>query len=77
MARVKPCATCGHPKSWHRVGDCRYTWQAMGQTFMGNRIVTKWCTCRGYQSKEGDRDHPRDGDWLTCGASQVDSGFPL
>lgn len=53
MTRVKPCATCGHPKSRHRVGDCRYTWQAMGQTFMGNRIVTKWCTCRGYQSKEG------------------------
>lgn len=53
MTRVKPCATCGHPKSRHRVGGCRYTWQSMGQTFMGNRIVTKWCTCRGYQPKEG------------------------
>ena len=47
--RVKPCATCGHPKSRHRTHECRHTWQTRGATFMGIRVITKWCACPGYQ----------------------------
>lgn len=50
--RVKACATCGHPKSHHRTRECRHTWQTRGQTFMGIRDITKWCTCDGYQAME-------------------------
>ena len=49
MPRVKPCARCHHPKSRHRTHECRQTWQTRGQTFMGVSVITKWCTCDGYQ----------------------------
>ncbi|HLS01415.1 MAG TPA: hypothetical protein VK054_05450 [Beutenbergiaceae bacterium] len=52
----KPCAECGHGKSFHRTRDCRKTWQAMGATFMGNRIITKYCTCPGYQPRKENTD---------------------
>ena len=44
----KPCAACSHGKSLHRRHECRATWQARGATFMGNSVITKWCTCAGY-----------------------------
>lgn len=51
--RVKPCAKCHHPKSHHRTRECRATWQARGQTFMGVSTITlKWCTCDGYEPIE-------------------------
>lgn len=49
MSRIKPCATCHHPKSAHRTRECRRTWQTRGQTFMGVLTIAKWCTCDGYQ----------------------------
>lgn len=52
MARAKPCAACGHPKSRHRAHECRQTWQTRAQTFMGISTVTKWCLCIGYQPRE-------------------------
>ena len=52
MGRVKPCATCGHPKSRHRTRECRHTWQTRGATFMGISTVTRWCSCPGYAPKE-------------------------
>lgn len=52
MAKIKPCAACGHAKSLHRTRSCVKTWQTMGQTFMGNRIITKWCDCLGYVARE-------------------------
>lgn len=55
MARVKPCATCGHPKSRHRARECRHTWQTRGQTFMGVRVITKWCPCHGYREQDGTK----------------------
>lgn len=51
MPRAKLCAECRHPKSYHLKTECRYTWQAMGATFMGNRIITHWCICGGYQER--------------------------
>lgn len=57
MTRAKLCAECGHPKSHHRKTECRYTWQAMGATFMGNRIITHWCLCRGYQERTTGGEH--------------------
>ena len=29
-----------------------YSRQTTGQTFMGNRIITKWCSCDGYKDQE-------------------------
>ena len=49
MPRGKPCARCHHPKSRHRTRECRQTWQTRGQTFTGISVITKWCTCDGYQ----------------------------
>lgn len=53
-ARVwkKPCAICGHGKSLHRAGYCGYQRRTMGQTWLGRQLVTKYCTCSGYQPKE-------------------------
>ena len=51
MTRAKPCANCRHPKSYHRKTECRYTWRAMGATFMGNRIITHGCGCGGYRER--------------------------
>lgn len=48
--RGKPCAACHHPKSRHRTRECRHTWKARGQTFMGISTITKWCTCTGYEA---------------------------
>ena len=45
---IKPCAKCHHPKTRHRRHECRETWQTIGATFMGVRMVTKWCLCDGY-----------------------------
>lgn len=45
---TKPCARCHHGKSFHRTRECRKVWQTLGQTFMGRRIITKWCPCTGY-----------------------------
>ena len=50
--RGKPCAKCHHHKSLHRTHECLHTWQTRGQTFMGVRIITKCCTCDGYQPTE-------------------------
>lgn len=47
--RVKPCATCRHPKTRHRRGCCIHHWTTRGQTFMGMGTVVKYCTCEGYQ----------------------------
>ena len=58
MTRAKPCANCRHPKSYHRKTECRYTWQAMGATFMGNRIITHWCLCGGYQERTSGGEQP-------------------
>lgn len=49
MTRGKPCATCGHPKTHHKAEGCIHTRQVMGRTFMGNRLITMWCVCPGYQ----------------------------
>ena len=57
MTRSKPCASCGHPKTRHRAHECRHTWQTRGQTFMGVRMITKWCPCIGYQPRE---DHAEE-----------------
>lgn len=46
--RVKPCATCHHPKTRHRRGCCIHHWTTRGQTFMGMGTVVKYCTCEGY-----------------------------
>ena len=46
--RVKPCATCRHPKTRHRRGYCIHHWTTRGQTFMGVGTVVKYCTCDGY-----------------------------
>ena len=48
MRPKKPCAQCAHGKSKHRKRECRHTWQ----TLMGNRIITKWCSCDGYKDQE-------------------------
>lgn len=52
--RMKPCAECGHGKSKHLTHGCRHTWRRRGQTFMGVREYTEWCTCTGYKEKEED-----------------------
>ena len=49
MTRAPLCAKCRHLKSRHRTRECRHTWQTRGQTFMGISVITKWCTCDGYQ----------------------------
>ena len=51
---LKPCAECGHGKSKHLTHGCRHTWRRRGQTFMGVREYTEWCTCTGYKEKEED-----------------------
>ena len=53
MTARKPCAVCFHGKSLHRRHECRATWQTMGVTVSGRRVVTKWCTCAGYVDREG------------------------
>ena len=50
---IKPCAKCHHPKTRHRRHECRETWQVTGATFMGVRVVTKWCPCDGYRDQAG------------------------
>ena len=50
---IKPCAKCHHPKTLHRRHECRKTWQTIGATFMGVRVVTKWCPCDGYLDRAG------------------------
>lgn len=50
---IKPCAKCRHAKTLHRRHECRETWQTIGATFMGVRMVTKWCLCDGYQDQAG------------------------
>ena len=49
MTRAPLCVKCHHLKSRHRTRECRHTWQTKGQTFMGIKTITKWCTCDGYQ----------------------------
>ena len=46
--------TAGHGKSLHLTHGCRHTWRRRGQTFMGVREYTEWCTCTGYKEKEED-----------------------
>lgn len=47
--RLKPCATCGHGKSLHRVRSCNHHTARRGQTFMGIGTVVTYCQCRGYE----------------------------
>ena len=53
--RMKPCAECGHGKSFHRVHVCRKTWTKRGKTFAGIGTYTEWCRCDGYQEKEQEQ----------------------
>lgn len=55
MTARKPCVTCGHGKSKHRVGYCIHQWVTRGQTFMGVGAVVKYCQCDGYVAREADR----------------------
>ena len=59
----KPCAKCRHAKSRHRRHECRETWQVTGATFMGVRVITKWCSCDGYlDSTQTHADRRLDND---------------
>ena len=51
MTRKKPCATCGHGKSYHARTWCKATWQAKGETFAGIRVITHSCPCTGFEEK--------------------------
>lgn len=50
--RLKPCATCGHGKTLHRVDYCLHHTTKRGQTFMGISayvVYVVYCQCSGYQ----------------------------
>lgn len=47
--RLKPCATCGHGKTLHRVDYCIQHAIRRGQTFMGISTYVTYCQCRGYE----------------------------
>ena len=48
--RVKPCATCGHGKTLHRVGYCLHVTERHSQTYFGFGKCVVYCRCPGYKA---------------------------